>query len=302
MKFSSYIKVRNGKPYFRMAVPADVRRFLGDEVPKEICFRLPTNSVGEANRAAAQLAEHFAVQFDAVRHRVRPAPPQPLTDRAVKALQPLIEITTKRAVLLQGDKLRDHEIAQVDRLFSFADERKLRRPTTSEQFVEQCRALIDERVARMSQDRMASPAAGIAEVIVGATLGASSIELDETSETSDEMQELLRVGREAVLSAYRDLQVRHHGFAVPTPTESQVDAVIALANGKPVATPGGDEVPSLEDIFQLWKGIRGTNPKSVDSYRSTLCEFACFIHPEAPAGKALSTCKVSEVTARLGLR
>jgi len=296
MKFSSYIKVRNGKPYFRMAVPADVRRLLVDEGPKEICFRLPTDSVGDANRAAAELAEHCAVEFDAVRRRLRPAAPQPLTDRAVKALQPLIEITTKRAVLLQDDRLRDHDIAQVNQLLSFSAEHHLRPPTTSAQFVEQSRAFIDERVAQMAQDPMASPAAGIAEIIVGATLGDRNFELDEAS---DETKELLRVAREAVLSAYRDLQVRYHGIAVPTPAESEVDAVIAQTGGKSAAPPSGKSVPSLEDIFQLWKSIRGrSNPKTADTFRATMCALARFVHPETRV-MDLSACKATEITDRV---
>ncbi|RZT42523.1 DUF6538 domain-containing protein [Cupriavidus agavae] len=113
MKFPSYIKVRNGKPYFRMALPTHVRAFAGDAVPKEICFRLRTDSIGEANRNAAALAEYFTAYFDNVRRRLRLAHPHPLTQQAVKALQPLIEVTTKRLVLSQDDKLRDHDIVQV---------------------------------------------------------------------------------------------------------------------------------------------------------------------------------------------
>lgn len=301
VKFSSYIKVRKGAPYFRMAVPADVRRLVGGKVRKEISFRLPTNSVGEANRTAAALADYCAGVFDDVRQRLRPVPLQPLTDRAVEMLKPVIEAATRQLVLGQDDKLRDHAIAQVGQVLSFSAEHHLPLPTTSAQFVEQCRAWLDSQVAQMALDRTAQPAAATAEMMIGSLLGASGFELKMTSE---ETQQLLRIARDAVLSAYRDLQLRYHGYAVPTPSQAEVNAIVARANGEsitdgesaPDADVEGD--PSLEAIFQFWKARRGTNPKTVDDYRGTMRSLALFVHPDK-SEMPLTTCRASEITVPL---
>lgn len=152
MKFSSYIKVRNGKPYFRMVVPSHRRR----RSAQENCFRLDTDSLGEANRLAGPLAAYFAALCDDVRKRLQPA--QPLSERVVKALKPVAEILTKRLVLSEDDQLRDHDLAQLTQLSSFLAAHHLKPATTSAQFLEQSRARVDEQVARMAQELKTSPA------------------------------------------------------------------------------------------------------------------------------------------------